>query len=78
MLLEIKAEYGIDLKQVLSITADNGSNMLAMVKEVEHLLLQMHNGFDDRMSPGCQEQLSPNETQSSSNDENIDNDTGRL
>lgn len=39
-LLLILAEYDINLEQVLSITTDNGSNMLAMVKEVDMKLRQ--------------------------------------
>lgn len=37
-LLKILAEYDINLDQVISITTDNGTNMLAMVKEVDRKL----------------------------------------
>lgn len=43
VLINVFNEYGIDLAQVLSITSDNGSNMLAMVKDVENRLF----GRDD-------------------------------
>lgn len=35
---EILAEYQIDLRQALSITTDNGSNMLAMARDMENKL----------------------------------------
>lgn len=38
VLVNILSEYGIELLQVLSITSDNGSNMLAMIKDVENIL----------------------------------------
>lgn len=37
ILVEVLSKYGIDLLQVISITSDNGSNMLAMIKDVEIL-----------------------------------------
>lgn len=80
VLLKILAEYEIALKQVLSITTDNGSNMLAMVKEVEHILLEMRDGIGSQ-SPGCEEQLSQTQLQStqlSPNDDNIDDNIDLL
>lgn len=34
VLVAVLAKYGITLAQVLSITTDNGANMIAMVKEI--------------------------------------------
>lgn len=49
---QILSEYDISRVQVLSITTDNGSNVLAMVKEFEQQLLHdsEDNSFDDRLS----------------------------
>lgn len=38
ILQQVSNEYEIDLSQVISITTDNGSNMLAMVKDLENKL----------------------------------------
>lgn len=38
VLSTVLTEYGIDLAQVLTITTDSGSNMLAMVKDIEKKL----------------------------------------
>lgn len=67
ILLEILAEYNIELNQAISITTDNGSNMLAMVKEVEHILLEMQN-------TQLENQLFINEIEISHEEENIDDD----
>lgn len=40
VLQEALTEYEIDLSQVISITTDNGSNMLAMVKDLENRLFE--------------------------------------
>lgn len=40
ILQEVLAEYEINLSQVISITTDNGSNMLAMVKNLENKLFE--------------------------------------
>lgn len=37
---EVLAEYGIDLSQILTITTDNGSNMLAMVRNLENRMFE--------------------------------------
>lgn len=37
---DVLAEYDINLSQVISITTDNGSNMLAMVKDLENRLFE--------------------------------------
>lgn len=39
VLVAVLAKYGITLAQVLSITTDNGANMIAMVKEIGDQLL---------------------------------------
>lgn len=40
MLQQVLSEYEVDLSQVISITTDNGSNMLAMVKNLENKLFE--------------------------------------
>lgn len=47
ILHEILAEYDIDLSQVLTITTDNGSNMLATVKEIESKLFESFESSGD-------------------------------
>lgn len=74
VLLEILNEYGISLKQVLSITTDNGSNMLAMVREIERILLNFR---DDISAQASEDRLLQSQIESaepSQNDENIDVD----
>lgn len=69
VLLKVLGEYEITLEQVISITTDNGSNMLAMVKEVEDILFKMRDGSSTTLE--CEEQLNtlsnPNQS-----DENTD------
>lgn len=40
VLSRVLSDYGIDLAQVLTITTDSGSNMLAMVKDIEKKLFE--------------------------------------
>lgn len=40
VLSRVLGDYGIDLAQVLTITTDSGSNMLAMVKDIEKKLFE--------------------------------------
>lgn len=47
VLSKVLSEYGIDLTQVLTITTDSGSNMLAMVKDIEKRLFDSENSDDD-------------------------------
>lgn len=44
VLTEVLGSFGIDLEQVLTITTDSGSNMLAMVKNIEKLLFENSEG----------------------------------
>lgn len=73
VLLEILAEYEILLKQIISITTDNGSNMLAMVKDVERILLQQED--ISSYAPECEGEQPNGQTQieqRNQNDENVD------
>lgn len=79
VLLQILNEFGINLNQIISITTDNGSNMLAMVNEVERILLDMRNNTTQCEN---QNQLLSNQTalafDFSRNEENIDADIDQL
>lgn len=77
VLLEILTEYGITLEQVISITTDNGSNMLAMVKEVEDILFNLRDTTSSQASER-EEHLLQSVTQAAQSDENINRDIDRL
>lgn len=47
VLQQVLNEYEIDLPQVISITTDNGSNMLAMVKDLENKLFEESDEQED-------------------------------
>lgn len=51
VLKAVLTEYDIDLHQVLSVTTDNGSNMLAMVNEIEDRLFA-GDEYDDENDEG--------------------------
>lgn len=44
------AEFGIDLKQIFSVTTDNGKNLLKMIKLIRKDLAKKNNGSSDGMS----------------------------
>lgn len=47
VLLQVFDEYGIELAQIISITTDNGANMLALVKDVENILIGGEKNSDE-------------------------------
>lgn len=80
VLLEVLAEYGISLKQIISITTDNGSNMLAMVKEVERILLQQQQEANDSQAQEVEAGQSHDQTQTqhTQSNKNIDSEIDEL
>ncbi|XP_055316919.1 uncharacterized protein LOC129576237 [Sitodiplosis mosellana] len=80
VLIEVLSEYEITLEQVISITTDNGSNMLAMVKEVEDILFKLR-GDSSTQPSESEKQCEQSQTQSaepSENDDSIDKDIDHL
>lgn len=68
ILQQVLGEYEIDLEQVISITTDNGSNMLAMVKNLENKLFGESDDHEDENAQNedmAIESRNDNETQTS-------------
>lgn len=76
VLVVVLAKYGISLAQILSITTDNGANMLKMVKDIECLLLNtVDNPTDsDRNSTQLTNEWSADELNECNIDEEIENE----
>lgn len=70
ILLQVLGEFEIDLSQVISITTDNGSNMLAMVKDLENKLFGAtdHQEVENDPNEGIAVQSS-NDRETQTNDE---------
>lgn len=77
VLLEVLSEYEITLEQIISITTDNGSNMVAMVREVEDILFKLRDGISSQAAE-CEEKDQTQSEQPSQCDKSVDGDIDRL
>lgn len=73
ILVDALNEYGISLNQVISITTDNGSNMVCMTKKIENMLLT-----DDNEQNSTPESARKNQQETTDTFEIDDTDLGDL
>lgn len=73
VLSNVLCEYGIDLAQVLTITTDSGSNMLAMVKDIESKLFDTTD--DNPIAPNEIQSNEPESIEIPASDENNEEET---
>lgn len=78
VLLEVLYEYGIKLNQTLSITTDNGSNMLAMVKEAERQLKEERKNDINEQSNKTTDASTESDEHANTDDENVDSDIEKV
>lgn len=61
--------YGIDLRQILTITTDNGANVLKMVKDIDAILQTRMEEFTNIQAQPSESPRKPQNPHSSANDE---------